>query len=281
MSSAIGFPTMFVAGRTDSFKFCVMQLVGPDLRALMWAMPKKRFSPSTAFRIALQTLDRLEKLHDAGYLNRDVKSQNFAVGIATESSVIYMLDFGLTRRFRNADGMLLKRRGCGPCVGTFPFTPLASATMKDQAPKDDLEGWFYMIMEVFLGYLPWHNSKMTLDHGLTREWKQFARGAFRDEMLGRLPSEFTPIFNNIINTRFEERPKYQFIQRMLYCSATRQGIKLDVPYDWQVEPELLDLVKRYTAYNEGYQQVIRTDEADTAVELHRIAEDETIAASVL
>ncbi|EYB94786.1 hypothetical protein Y032_0167g128 [Ancylostoma ceylanicum] len=47
--------------------------------------------------------------------------------------------------------MLLKRRGCGPCVGTFPFTPLASATMKDQAPKDDLEGWFYMIMEVFLG----------------------------------------------------------------------------------------------------------------------------------
>ncbi|RCN35314.1 hypothetical protein ANCCAN_18832 [Ancylostoma caninum] len=122
---------------------------------------------------------------------------------------------------------------------------------------------------------------MTLDHGLTREWKQFARGAFRDEMLGRLPSEFTPIFNNIINTRFEERPRYQFIQRMIYCSATRQGIKLDVPYDWQVEPELLDLVKRYTAYNEGFQQKIRTDEADTAVELDKITEDETIAASVL
>ncbi|EPB68077.1 hypothetical protein ANCCEY_12834 [Ancylostoma ceylanicum] len=70
MRSTVGFPTMFVAGRTDSFKFCVMQLVGPDLRALMWAMPKKRFSLSTAFRVALQTLDRLEKLHDAGYLNR-------------------------------------------------------------------------------------------------------------------------------------------------------------------------------------------------------------------
>ncbi|ETN84513.1 hypothetical protein NECAME_06834 [Necator americanus] len=128
-----------------------MQLVGPDLRALMFAMPNKRFSPSTAYRIALQTLDRLEKLHDAGYLNRDVKSQNFAIGIGRESSIIYMLDFGLTRKYRSADGTALKRRGCGPCVGTFPFTPLASATMKDQAPKDDLEGWFYMIMEVFLG----------------------------------------------------------------------------------------------------------------------------------
>lgn len=46
---------------------------------------------------------------------------------------------------------MLKRRACGPCVGTFPFTPLASATMRDQAPKDDLEGWFYMIMEIIVG----------------------------------------------------------------------------------------------------------------------------------
>ncbi|EYB94845.1 hypothetical protein Y032_0167g92 [Ancylostoma ceylanicum] len=68
---------------------------------------------------------------------------------------------------------------------------------------------------------------------------------------------------------------------MIYCSATRQGIKLDVPYDWQVEPELLDLVKKYTAYNESCRQLTRTDEADTAVELERITENETIVASVL
>ncbi|KAK6753374.1 hypothetical protein RB195_012768 [Necator americanus] len=256
MRSVIGFPRMLVAGRTSTFKFCVMQLVGPDLRALMFAMPNKRFSPSTAYRIALQTLDRLEKLHDAGYLNRDVKSQNFAIGIGRESSIIYMLDFGLTRKYRSADGTALKRRGCGPCVGTFPFTPLASATMKDQAPKDDLEGWFYMIMEVFLGFLPWHNARITLDHGLTREWKQFARDGFRNEMLAMLPSEFTSIFNNIINTRFEQRPKYHFIQRMISNSATRHGIRLNIPYDWQVEPSLLNLMEQATSYGHNH-KIIR------------------------
>ncbi|PIO63887.1 hypothetical protein TELCIR_14500 [Teladorsagia circumcincta] len=151
MRDTVGFPSLIVAGRTELFKFCVMRLVGPDLRALMWAMPSRKFTQATAYRIALQTLDRLEKLHDAGYLNRDVKSQNFAVGLGNESSIIYMLDFGLTRRFKNADGTQLKRRACGPCVGTYPFSPLASATMRDQAPKDDLEGWFYMVMEILVG----------------------------------------------------------------------------------------------------------------------------------
>uniref|UniRef100_A0A1I7XFY4 Protein kinase domain-containing protein n=1 Tax=Heterorhabditis bacteriophora TaxID=37862 RepID=A0A1I7XFY4_HETBA len=46
------------------------------------------------------------------------------------------------------DGSLIRRRGSGPCVGTFPYSPLASATMRDQAPKDDLEGWMYMMFEM-------------------------------------------------------------------------------------------------------------------------------------
>ncbi|VDL80181.1 unnamed protein product [Nippostrongylus brasiliensis] len=204
----------------------------------------QEFTAATAYRIAIQTLERLEKLHDIGYLNRDVKSQNFAVGLGNESAIIYMLDFGLTRRYRNADGVMLKRRARGPCVGTYPFSPLASATMRDQAPKDDLEGWFYMIMEIIVGCLPWHNAKLMLDHGLTREWKQYARDAFKKEMLDTLPEEFTPMFNKIINTRFEERPRYNFLQRMVAASANRQAINLKVPYDWQIVPPLVALVKK-------------------------------------
>ncbi|KJH47351.1 hypothetical protein DICVIV_06556 [Dictyocaulus viviparus] len=248
LKNTIGFPTLIIAGRTDTFKFCVMRLVGPDIRSLMWEMPNRRFSPSTSYRIAMQTLDRLEKLHEIGYINRDVKSQNFAIGLGNQSSIIFMLDFGLTRRFRNQDGTLVKRRVSGPCVGTYPFAPLASATMRDQAPKDDLEGWFYMMMEIFTGYLPWHNNQLILDHSLTREWKQYVRGAYKTTMLESLPYEFTPIFNNIISMRFEEQPRYHFIRRMVGASVSRQGINLALPYDWQVEPSLLSLIKKTTEY---------------------------------
>lgn len=87
------------SGRTDSFKYIVMQLVGPDLSTLLEFAPQNRFSQSTIYKIALQTLDRLRVLHHAGWLNRDVKAQNFAVGFGEESNIVYMLDFGLTRRF--------------------------------------------------------------------------------------------------------------------------------------------------------------------------------------
>ncbi|KAJ1371763.1 hypothetical protein KIN20_033767 [Parelaphostrongylus tenuis] len=249
LKNTLGFPKLIVAGRTEVFKFCVMQLVGPDLRSLALEMPDKKFSPPTAYKIAIQTLDRLETLHDVGYLNRDVKSQNFAIGLESQSSIIYMLDFGLTRRFRNDNGTLVKRRTSGPYVGTCPFLPLASAMMKDQAPKDDLEGWFYMIMDMFVGSLPWYDGKKRLNHSLTREWKQYARGAFKNIMLSKLPVEFAAIFNKIITTRFEERPQYRFIRKMIYISATHQCVNLRGPYDWQVVPALISLVKKSTEYD--------------------------------
>lgn len=94
-----GFPSLTSAGRTENFKYVVMQLVGPDLSMLLEFAPQQRFTSSTVYKIALQTLDRLRVLHEAGWLNRDVKAQNFAVGLGEESSIVYMLDFGLTRKY--------------------------------------------------------------------------------------------------------------------------------------------------------------------------------------
>uniref|UniRef100_A0A8R1EJN3 Protein kinase domain-containing protein n=1 Tax=Caenorhabditis japonica TaxID=281687 RepID=A0A8R1EJN3_CAEJA len=99
LGNQTGFPALSASGRTDHFKYVVMQLVGPDLSMLLEFAPQNRFTPSTIYKIALQTLDRLRVLHDAGWLNRDVKAQNFAVGLGEESNIVYMLDFGLTRRY--------------------------------------------------------------------------------------------------------------------------------------------------------------------------------------
>jgi tau tubulin kinase len=50
--------------------------------------------------IATETLNRLEQLHDAGWLNRDVKAVNFAVGLGEKARQVFMLDFGYARRFQ-------------------------------------------------------------------------------------------------------------------------------------------------------------------------------------
>ncbi|VDK57516.1 unnamed protein product [Anisakis simplex] len=94
-----GFPRLIIAGRTSSYKYAVMQLVGPDLGRLRRALPNKRLSLSSALRTGIQTLDRLETLHDSGWLCGDVKANNYAVGRGSNANTIYMFDFGFARRY--------------------------------------------------------------------------------------------------------------------------------------------------------------------------------------
>jgi len=60
-------------------------------------------SMGTAIGSGLQTLEALEDLHGIGYLHRDVKPGNYTIGRAelNELRKIYILDFGMARKFTN------------------------------------------------------------------------------------------------------------------------------------------------------------------------------------
>ncbi|KAK5976793.1 putative serine/threonine-protein kinase, partial [Trichostrongylus colubriformis] len=119
VKGSVGFPLFIAAGRTKIYRYCVMQLVGPDLGKLRRSLVAKRFSVPTALRVLQQTLRRLEVLHDAGWLCRDVKAPNFAVGLGHENSIIYMLDFGFARKYKDANGQIYPPREAAALLGTF------------------------------------------------------------------------------------------------------------------------------------------------------------------
>lgn len=96
-----GFPKLICAGRTGYYKYAIMELVGVDLGKLRRAMPNKCFSPITALKVAIQTLKRIEELHDLGWICRDIKANNFAIGRGSKNwDLIYMLDFGFARKYK-------------------------------------------------------------------------------------------------------------------------------------------------------------------------------------
>lgn len=45
--------------------------------------------------------ERVEALHAKGFVCRDIKPDNFMMGCGENSSVVYMIDFGLSRRYRD------------------------------------------------------------------------------------------------------------------------------------------------------------------------------------
>ena len=94
------------------FHFVVMTLVGKSLQDLRAAAPLKKFSMGTAISVGRQCLEALEDLHNVGILHRDIKPGNYAIGRKdlNELRKIYMLDFGMARKFIKEDGTLRNPR---------------------------------------------------------------------------------------------------------------------------------------------------------------------------
>ena len=95
-------------GLCDKFKFVVMGLVGPSLEDIRYKYLLRNFNKSTAMNAAQQTLKSLADLHFIGWLHRDIKPQNFAVGLDEAEEIVYMLDFGIARSVYNPGTRIVK-----------------------------------------------------------------------------------------------------------------------------------------------------------------------------
>ncbi|KAJ1351988.1 hypothetical protein KIN20_008173 [Parelaphostrongylus tenuis] len=83
-----------------------MQLVGKILHDLKSSRPNKVFNVPTSMGEGTQCLEACEDLHKYGFIHRDMKPNNYACGLGDLKRVVYILDFGLARKFTNEKGEL-------------------------------------------------------------------------------------------------------------------------------------------------------------------------------
>lgn len=46
-------------------------------------------------------IQRLENVHNNHFIHRDMKPDNFLVGVNKKQNLIYLIDFGLAKRYRD------------------------------------------------------------------------------------------------------------------------------------------------------------------------------------
>jgi len=46
-------------------------------------------------------ITRLESIHKQCYIHRDIKPDNFLIGLKAKQNVVHLIDFGLAKRFRD------------------------------------------------------------------------------------------------------------------------------------------------------------------------------------
>lgn len=78
----------------------VIDLLESSLEDLFEANQRK-FSISTVFQIGLQIINRLQAIHRKGFVHRDIKANNFMVGKGDKKNIVYIIDFGLAKRYKD------------------------------------------------------------------------------------------------------------------------------------------------------------------------------------
>ena len=76
----------------------VQELLGPTLEDL-FNFCERKFTLKTILMIFSQMINRLQHIHELGFLHRDLKPENIMMGLRENSSTVYTIDFGMSRSY--------------------------------------------------------------------------------------------------------------------------------------------------------------------------------------
>jgi serine/threonine protein kinase len=151
----VGIPQVHWFGVEGDYNAMVMDLLGPSLEDL-FVFCKRKFSLKSVLMIGDQMIQRIEFLHNNHFIHRDMKPDNFLVGINKKANLVYMIDYGLAKRFRDPKtGEHIPYRDNKSLTGTARYASVNTHLGIEQARRDDLESIGFILIYFLKGTLPW------------------------------------------------------------------------------------------------------------------------------
>ena len=137
----------------------VMDTLGCSLEELFRKCGRK-FSLKTVLMLADQMIQRIEYIHSRLYLHRDIKPDNFLMGLSKRQHYVYVIDFGLTKRYRDSrTGQHIPYKDGKSLTGTARYASLNTHIGIEQSRRDDLECLGFVLLYFLMGGLPWQGVK--------------------------------------------------------------------------------------------------------------------------
>lgn len=210
----------------------VMELLGPTLESLLEKCGR-RLSLKTVLMVADQLIRRLEQLHSKHYVHRDVKPENFLLGVGKSEGTIHLIDFGLAREFNNpVTGAHMTCLESRRFVGTARFASVNTHAGVEQSRRDDLESLGYLLVYLSKGRLPWQNVPGENKKEKYENIYKIKLAMPVNKLCLGLPKEFHNYMNYCRNMKFNERPDYMELLRAFKELFFQRGFLNDQVFDW-------------------------------------------------
>ena len=151
------------------------------------------------------------------------------MGIGKHANVAHIIDFGLSKEFRDPRTRLHIPRGNAlGLTGTATFASIHSHLGLELGRWDDLESLAYILIYFLRGSLPWRGLDLE-GCDLVVESKQ--QTSTRDLCYG-LPLELQTFLDYSRSLSFNDKPNYDYLRSLFNNLLLRAGLRSDMAFDW-------------------------------------------------
>jgi len=226
-----GLPKIYDFIKTSDYNILVMQLLGPSLDDV-FKINNNKFSLATVFLIAIQIITLLKKLHNNNYIHRDIKPNNFLIGIGSNVNQIYIMDFGLSKPYM-IDGKHIEFRNKRSLIGTARYSSVNMHMGIEPTRRDELESVGYMLVYFIKGVLPWQGIKKQKNVTHLKSIGDKKMCVPLDTLCEGMPPCFKKYLRYCKKLKFDETPDYNYMINLFESESKNLGIK--PKFDWKLK----------------------------------------------
>ena len=254
LKNLIGIPKVYEFGKVDGFNILVMEQLGKSLNQLFISQ-NRRFSLKTVCILGIDMLKIIQHVHSKKQIHRDIKPDNFMIGRDNTRDTLYLIDFGLAKRYILSNGQHIPYKTGKSMTGTARYCSIYTHQGIEQSRRDDLESIGYVLLFFLRGNLPWQGIKAKSNDKHYEKIGNVKQSTSVQELCNGFPNELCDYFNYVKQLEFIEEPDYNLLiqifehilKKYCDCKYVNNGINNSARhnlFDWNIMGNLLESPKR-------------------------------------
>lgn len=198
-------------------------------------------TPSTRLSLLLQNtcllgrlqITRIQSVHNKNCIYRDIKPDNFLIGLSRHAPTVYLVDFGMAKQYRDPKTKQhIPYRERKSLSGTARYMSINTHLGREQSRRDDMESLGHVFMYFLRGGLPWQGLKAATNKQKYEKIGEKKQGTPVPELCEGFPDVFAIYMNYVRKLTFDEDPDYDFVRELFVRTLKNGGETDDRVFDW-------------------------------------------------